>query len=372
MLTPKQFADIPTPILNSIIKIEDRVLKDIANTIAQGIKLEETDKYRIKTLMRLGYKADDIDKRLRKELEALAVDTEQLVLDAGELAYKQDKELYKKGGIDLPKHDAHITTLVNQYATNSKDDMLDIASKVGIQKGKRTIPLERVYRDEINRGIIEVHTGLYSHDDAIKRVVRNIANRGLTVYEDGRNYDLYSATRSLIITNVNRMTSLIQEYNIKNTGVELVETSAHMGARPDHALWQGQVFSYNGDSKEYPDFIESTRYGEVDGLGGINCRHTYFPFFKGISERAYTDKELQELDPKPFKYEGKTYNSYEATQRQRYYERNIRKMERFIKAYEGAGLKEDKNLAEIKKQVLLSKYKDFSKVAGIRPKLERL
>lgn len=31
------------------------------------------------------------------------------------------------------------------------------------------------------------------------------------------------------------------------------------------------------------------------GLGGWNCRHSMFPFFEDISNRAYTDKELEEL-----------------------------------------------------------------------------
>lgn len=31
------------------------------------------------------------------------------------------------------------------------------------------------------------------------------------------------------------------------------------------------------------------------GLGGWNCRHSMFPFFEGISHRAYSDKELKEL-----------------------------------------------------------------------------
>ena len=31
--------------------------------------------------------------------------------------------------------------------------------------------------------------------------------------------------------------------------------------------------------EEYPDFIETTGYGEVDGLCGVNCRHSFSPFY---------------------------------------------------------------------------------------------
>lgn len=78
-------------------------------------------------------------------------------------------------------------------------------------------------------------------------------------------------------------------------GCDLVEVTAHAGARPEHQLWQGKVYSRSGTSKKYPGLKEATGYGTGPGLGGWNCRHSFFPYFEDISERAYTDKELEEL-----------------------------------------------------------------------------
>ena len=44
---------------------------------------------------------------------------------------------------------------------------------------------------------------------------------------------------------------------------DLVETTAHMGARPEHMDWQGRIFSRSGKSRKYPDFVKSTGYGDV-------------------------------------------------------------------------------------------------------------
>lgn len=72
--------------------------------------------------------------------------------------------------------------------------------------------------------------------------------------------------------------------------------TAHGGARPEHAEWQGKVYSRSGKSKKYPSLVDKTGYGTGPGLGGWNCRHSMFPFYEG-STRAYTDEELEELKP---------------------------------------------------------------------------
>lgn len=118
---------------------------------------------------------------------------------------------------------------------------------------------------------------------------------------------------------------------------DLVETTAHMGARPSHAVWQGRIFSRRGKSREYPDFVESTGYGSGEGLMGWNCRHNFYPYFAGISRRAYTNKELKKLAEHKVIYKGKEYNDYEAGQIQRRMEREIRATKRELTGLDTAG-----------------------------------
>lgn len=138
---------------------------------------------------------------------------------------------------------------------------------------------------------------------------------------------------------------------------DLVETSAHAGARPSHALWQGQVFSRSGTSKKYPDFISSTGYGTATGLKGINCRHDFHPFYEGISRRAYTDKEIEKINNETVTYNNEKINKYDATQMQRGMERNIRRNKREIAGYEGVILegKDEELLAEAKSRLISKK-----------------
>ena len=132
-----------------------------------------------------------------------------------------------------------------------------------------------------------------------------------------------------------------------------------MGARPDHAEWQGQVFYYKEPVEGYESFEEITRYGHGDGLMGWNCRHSFSPFFKGISKRAFSDEDLKELKEHKVKYNGKEYTDYEASQLQRRMERNIRATKREMIAYDTAKMENEYTAAAVKLKKQEGKLNDF-------------
>ena len=110
---------------------------------------------------------------------------------------------------------------------------------------------------------------------------------------------------------------------------------------------------------------------------GWNCRHGFFPFFDGISVRAYSDNELRELDEHKVRYNETDYTDYEASQIQRKLERDIRAQKRMILKIDsemkeaGGELKEamqiDYNLAAAKLKKRERKLKDFLRQTGRLP-----
>src|SRR5699024_8629655 len=82
-------------------------------------------------------------------------------------------------------------------------------------------------------------------------------------------------------------------------------------------------------------------------------------------------EQLKAVDPPDFEYEGKTYNAYEASQKQRQIERSIRKTKRELIVYDNVGLKDDFTSASIKLRRQRDLYNDFSSKAGLRSKNER-
>lgn len=125
----------------------------------------------------------------------------------------------------------------------------------------------------------------------------------------------------------------------------------------------------------YPDFVEKCGYGHVQGIGGANCRHSFWPYIEGVSERTYTDAQLEGMKPEnrpKTVFEGREYDDYQATQKQRQIERTIRKLKRRKTAFEAAGLKEDALAAGSRLRILNQKYREFSKAAGLPEQRERM
>ena len=145
---------------------------------------------------------------------------------------------------------------------------------------------------------------------------------------------------------------ILQLARMEEMDCEFVEVTAHEGARPTHAVWQGRVYHRGGavvqDGERYEDFETATGYGTGPGLCGWNCRHNFYPFYPGISVRNYTDERLAELDARNTPYGGGLYTRYEITQMQRALERRVRKCKRRYLAETAAGVDASQSAAKLK------------------------
>lgn len=100
---------------------------------------------------------------------------------------------------------------------------------------------------------------------------------------------------------------------------------------------------------------------------GTNCRHNWYPFFEGISDKSWTKEMLDDIDPEPFEFEDKEYSFYEATQKQRQIERIIRKYKHRVIMYDKVGDDESKLIAQVRLQRQRQLYKDFNRAGKLRP-----
>lgn len=201
---------------------------------------------------------------------------------------------------------------------------------------------------------------------AMERGCAALADAGLETidYKSGVSTAVDAALRRHLVTQWNQARNDLLMRRCDEWGCDLVFTSAHFGARPTHAVWQGKVFSRSGSSPDYPPLVESTGYGTVTGLCGANCRHEMTPYVEGYSKLPDTDFSDQEHAT------GMTSDEYyEATQRQRRYEAAIRRTKREIATGRELGL----DMAD--KRVLLgrqqSRVRQWCAEKGLRRDYER-
>ena len=231
--------------------------------------------------------------------------------------------------------------------------------------------MDTFYKDTLGYAVFQVASGAFDYNTVLRQAVKKLGGSGVRTidYASGRAYHIEPATRMTVLTGLSQITGHMSLANADMMGQDLMEITAHMGARPSHAEWQGQIVSREGRGGYLS--LDDIGYDTVEGFKGANCRHDWFPFFEGISEPAYTKDQLENIDPPPFEYDGRIYTAYEAGQKQRQIERAIRKTKREIIAYDAAGLKDDFTVANVKLRRQMELYKDFSKAANLRKKVER-
>lgn len=297
----------------------------------------------------------------------------KLVADAGMMAYNNDLSMWELAGQDLSKPSG-MTQIISSFQKGLNGQLKNLTRTTGF-KGTAlgTTGVKQAYQRALDTALLEVSTGSFSFDEACNKVVREMAQSGLRSidYASGRSYQLDTSARMCVRTSMNQMAGRITEANARNSDCDLVIVSQHEGAREEHAEVENQVFSLSGKSDKYPAFSdplpcdggEGAGYGDVTGICGVNCRHTFYPFWEGISE---IPEPLPEYEP--VEVDGKEYDYYKATQEQRAMEREIRALKR----EEYVATAEDRQEVDRKIRAKTSEYHRFSNEVGIRPKDNRL
>ena len=387
--TPELLDALPEELCELFRGLEVRLLEEICSRLKIADQLNEVTVQDIRALRAHGIDLEDIKKAIRKYTNTGEDKINALLDDV--VARNQ---AYYISMIDL----AQVTAperLIDQEDTyaiyeQTKGQYRNITQSMGflVKQGRHKVmlPPAQAYQWALDSAELQIQSGAVSYNQAIAVAVRQLADSGLKTvsYESGHIDQLDVAVRRAVMTGVNQLNQQYREQSMDCLETDLVEVTAHSGARDtdgpngweNHAAWQGKVYRWSAKPKTskgvYPDFAKTCGYGSVTGIGGANCRHSWWPFVEGVSERAYTDGDLAAIDPEPFRYEGRTYTAYQATQKQREIERTVRKLERTKTAYTAAGLTGQADAASIRLGRLKKEYRKFSRAAGLKEQRERM
>ena len=375
MLRPEQLYIIPQSMVELFRQFEDYILADISRRIAKVGKVTETARMQaIAFAELLGAQQYVLEQIETLNADALKQSLETLV-QATDWAEANDGEVLGYIGFKPAtlKDNAYLRQLLDAASIQTSGELLNITQSMGFKFPTSNIGIMQSYQRTMDSAVLEIASGAVDYNTAIKKAVKSLADSGIRHIDYANNYTNHAdvAARRAIMTGVTQLSHNISEMNAFTLGTDYFEVSAHAGARPSHAEWQGKQYKKNGSAPGYPNLVEATGYGTGEGLGGWNCRHDMFPIIPGLSTPMYSKKQLKELEGKPFKFEGVVYTLYQATQQQRKLEDAIRKAKRQIVVYDAAGLEDDAKIVKTKQRQIQSKYREFSKAAGLRTQSNR-
>lgn len=393
MITPRQYENWPIPLEELAREVEEELLRDIVRRLAKEGRITATAYIQTQSLIDYsGLSVWEIRRKLSRMTGLLDSEIETLYQKAVEQMQTDYGAEIEKLGVPSRFMDNNYTQgLIKAEAAQTQGTFQKLTGSLGfsveLSGNMQWVPLEKAYHWALDHIIAQVQSGGFTIDQAIRQASIKLADSGLQTidYASGHRDRVEVAVRRAAVTGMHQISGRMSEIAIDELGTNLVEVSAHQGARDkgrvpeNHKLWQGKVFYWKEKGGEppkgkYDDFLETTGYNTGPGLKGWNCRHDFGVFIEGISQRIWTDEELANIDPPPFEYEGKTYKADDALDRQRDIERTIGRYKRRILALESNGLDQtdpdyQRNAGMI--TAWTRKYNEFSQVAGLRPQLER-
>ena len=363
---------------NIFSELEVRIMSDIVRRIKEnGVSTASAD-WQISRLQQLGMSEKQIRTWIQKALEASDKEMDHIFSDEAYREYYGHARAYKLADLQqIPfEQNTFLQQLLEVTKQRLKSEYRNIAGSMGFAirdpaTGKiRSAPLMEYYRSTLDNAVMDIHSGAFDYNTVLRRTINQMTASGIRYieYDSGHRDRVNVAVRRAVLTGFRQVQGKLNEQVATDLNTDQYEVSYHVGARPTHQSWQGKVWSMQ-------QLKEVCGLGEITGLCGINCYHTYRVFSPG-SVRTYTDKQLAEMvkeENTPKEYNGKQYATYEALQQQRKMERGMRAQRQRIKLLEEGGADEQEIiLAKAKYQGQMQTYKDFSEKMGLPEQKARI
>lgn len=368
MLNARDLAGLGEDITELYLKLEFDIKKDMFRRLNRLQKVTEATVYQAEILKEAGGLKTYIND-LVKQYDAKAQKLlKELFNEAMEKAANNDLKYFSLAKKSFSAAQAQRATaaikrfekadIINKTFAAQQDQLGKIENSLLRMTLTVADATETEFLKQCNYAYMKISSGAFSWDKAYKDAVNeqakkayadaaiNLANDGVkTILYDysgtTRRYSIESATKMNVLTGINQTASAQTLDNAEALGTDLVEVDAHIGARDverpgrpwsNHEAIQGRVYCLNGErdfidgdgnTQHAPNFAEACGFGEPDGICGINCRHSFYPYYEG-APLMYSNKELDEMRDARVELDGDLITPYEAEQRLRICEHNIR------------------------------------------------
>lgn len=395
--------------------LTNKVIDSIVNLFeSEGkIKIIPSNVQRLKLLNeQSGILVSDIEKEIRKRLPGVEKKIRETFLQAG---YEINEDI-NKSVAGMLESDKELKSFVGkaprlEHLTESEKKLLDAAYKrtrgeIRNLTGTTAADLSQQFLKSCDAAWWKATHGV-DRNTAIREAIIEVSKYGThVVYKSGHKMTVEAATRMCVITGINQANAEITLSHCADIGMRTVLVSSHIGARytdheepANHQSWQGKVYSLSDDllkkfgyaepkknvfgkikeffqkfrkQDKFEDFETVTGYGTIEGLCGVNCRHTFHPFDPKHNSNPYKDYDNEENKKK-----------YDLFQKQRSMERRIRETKKrmYDIRHSIKVLHDENQIAAMKEELSQIKalfdrqfgeYESFCKQNGLHIDQERL
>lgn len=252
MLTPDYLQNIPYQMEQLTLDLEEALLEDISRRIAKTGYITDTAEYQLLRLKELGAATDYITARVAEYTQLSETTINAMFFDAAQTSTEFYEELYKATGKPFipAAENLYLQQLIKAGTAQTKETLVNFTQSMGfavIENGERVfLPIAKTYQKILDTAHMQVMTGAFDYNTAVRNAVKQLTENGLQFidYETGWRNRCDVAARRAVLTGISQMSGKISEQVMRDLDTDIVEVTAHAGARPDHAVWQGKWYRY--------------------------------------------------------------------------------------------------------------------------------
>lgn len=375
-MQPKEMEHLPLQLEKMFLELQNRIMRDVVRRIKKTGGITSTADYQLNRIQIIGNSTEFIESEIKRLSGLTDPELWEIYDTVIEKDYTRVKEIYEQVNANFTPYEDNeqMQTWAKAILSQTKHEIQNITRSMGFALdygGKKVFtPFSEYYQKYLDRACMDIVTGAFDYNTVLRRVVKEMTASGIRTvnYASGYGNRVPVAVRRAVMTGVHQLAAQINEQVAKDLGTDTYEVTWHAGHRPSH-WWGGNVYTKQ-------ELISICRLGDVDGLCGANCKHSYFAFVDGVSVRTYTPEQLREMEANEQvarSYQGKSYNAYEAQQRQRALETRMRKQRSDIDLLKrGKASQLDIQAAQAKYLNTLREYQGFSKKMELPEQMQRV
>ena len=217
-------------------ELETDILCDVARRIVKAGRLTETAEWQLKKAKEIGFLHRDSVRRVASLTGKSQSEVKRIFNTVCTKAISADDAIYSAAGLKLAPVSSSLTyrqvMLAGVTKTNGlfSNFTMTTANSAG-----------QIYSRILDRAYMQVTSGAFTFDQALRMAVSDLARNSIEklTYESGSVSSAESAARRSLMTGLNQTTAQLQLMRADEADCDLIEVTAHLGARPSHAVWQG-------------------------------------------------------------------------------------------------------------------------------------
>lgn len=388
-------------IIEPLLSIQRDINRFVISKIAERVKaigdMSAADLHRLEQLYRSSQDVEEIKKEIARLTGKSKKEIEQIIRKCAQENYADVRPFYEQTDSYIPlEQNAAVQAEIEAVSRRTVQTYSNIANTSAYflrdpLNRNILIPTDpsNIYTKIIDEAILFARRGVVDYHSAIRTSMREVIDSGLCVrknnvnkveYASGNLRRLDTAVRMNILEGIKQINQGVQDITGEQFGADGKEISVHFAPAPDHEQCQGHMFTLeNYDRLNQGETVEDVNGVKIEGftrkIGTLNCKHFAYSVIIGISEPIYSPEDLEKFivrNHEGFEYGGKHYTMYQAEQKQRQLETNIRRAKDGINAARAAGDQALIGRYTEKYYKYHREYTRFSKAAGLSEKKDRI